>query len=75
MGIDLDAFEGARQAHGTIACQDTVNATLRKVAREQALEGVAGRIRWERVSAPTPEEFRQMRKPRTLFERDGLRDR
>lgn len=66
MDIDLDAYEQAREALGTRGFKETVNAALRKVARQKALEELAERIRQGDIPGPTPEELEEMRKPRVF---------
>lgn len=64
--IELDAFERAREALGTHGLKDTVNAALRRVAREAALARAAERLREGKIPGPTPEELAALRTPRAF---------
>lgn len=63
--IDLDAFSKARESLGTRGYKDTVNAALRRVARDDALERAAERIREGRFPAPGSDELTELRNRRT----------
>ncbi len=62
--IDLDAYERAREVLGTNGYKETVNAALRKIARQRELEDLADWIRRGEFRTPSLEELRRMRKPR-----------
>lgn len=62
--IDLEAYEGAREALGTDGYKETINAALNHAARQKRLKELAERIRRNEFRAPTPEELAEMRKPR-----------
>jgi Arc/MetJ family transcription regulator len=60
--IELDAFEGAREALGTRGYRDTVNGALHAVTRAAALGRGAELIRAGGLGLTTPEELEEMRR-------------
>ena len=65
--IDIEAYDGAREALGTKGYKDTINAALHHVARQKQLKELAERIRQGDIPGPTPEELAEMRKPRHVW--------
>jgi hypothetical protein len=62
--IEVPAYEGARDALGTKGYKETVNEALRVVSRQDLLRRGAARIRAGELGLTTPEELRELRKPR-----------
>jgi hypothetical protein len=59
--IELDAYEGAREALGTRGYRDTVNQALRAVERAAQLRRGADMIRAGGLGLVTPEELEELR--------------
>jgi Arc/MetJ family transcription regulator len=59
--IELEAFEGAREALGTKGYRDTVNGALHAVSRAAALGRAAELIRAGGLGLTTPEELEELR--------------
>jgi hypothetical protein len=62
--IELDAFEGAREALGTRGYRDTVNGALHAVTRAAALGRGAELIRAGGLNLVTPEDLAELRRVR-----------
>jgi hypothetical protein len=62
--IEVPAYEGAREALGTKGYKETVNEALRVVSRQELLHRGATRIRSGQLGLTTPEELRDLRRPR-----------
>lgn len=60
--IELDVFEGAREALGTRGYRDTINGALRAVTRAAALGRGAELIRAGGLDLATPEDLAEMRR-------------
>lgn len=62
--IELEAFESARTALGTSGFKETVNAALRRAARQVALDEAAELVRRGGLNLATPEDVDRLRAPR-----------
>lgn len=62
--IDVAAFEGAREALGTVGYKQTINESLRAVSRSERLRRGAALIRSGELDLLTPEQLAEMRRPR-----------
>jgi hypothetical protein len=62
--IDIEAYEGAREALGTRGYKQTVNGALRAVERAAQLRRGAELIRSGDLNLVTPEELEELRRPR-----------
>ena len=64
LDIDVDAYDGARQALGTRGYTETVNEALRAVASAAQLRQGADLIRGGDLNIVSPEELEKLRRPR-----------
>jgi hypothetical protein len=62
--IEIPAFEGAREALGTLGYKETVNEALRIVSRGDLLRRGARAIRSGGLELIDPEELAKLRQPR-----------
>lgn len=62
--IDIEAYEGAREALGTRGYKQTVNESLRAVERAARLRRGADLIRGGGIDLLTPEELEELRRSR-----------
>jgi hypothetical protein len=60
----VPAFEGAREALGTVGYKETVNEALRVVSRGEMLNRGATLIRSGALGLAAPEELEEQRRPR-----------
>lgn len=65
--LDLEAVEKSAEFLGTRGYKETVNAALRHVAREAELAAAAEYWRSGRLSLPSEEELREMRRVRVPY--------
>lgn len=62
--VDRELADEAAEVLGTKSLKDTINAALFQVLRTKGLRELAEAVRNGTLSVPTPEEYRELRKPK-----------
>jgi len=61
--VDRELANEAAEILGTRSLKETVNAALFQVVRTEGLRELAEAVRNGTLSVPTPEEYRELRRP------------